>query len=51
MMNSLDVTMKVWPSQTSYIAARVWTIVPEQEDGIFEDLGFLVTDTEVIVFL
>jgi len=51
MMNGLDVTMQVWPTQTSYIATCIRTIVPEQKYSVFKDFGFLVTDAEVIVFL
>jgi len=51
MMHSPYVAVQVWPTQTSNITTGVGTVVPQQQDRVFEDLGILVADAEVIVFL
>lgn len=49
LMNCLDVTMKIWPTETCDVTLVIWTIVTQQEQRVFEDLLFLVLDAEVLV--
>jgi len=44
-----DVAMQVGPSQACDIAVLIWTIIPEEKNGVFEDDVFFVLDPKVCV--
>lgn len=48
-MFALYMAMQVRPPQTSHITILVRTIVPEQQDSVFEDFVLLILNTQVLV--
>lgn len=51
LMRAPNMAMQVRPAHARDIARRVRAVVPEQEEGIFEDLGLLVCDAQIVVLL
>lgn len=48
-MGRLDVTMQIGPAQPGEIARAVGTVVPQQEDGVADDLLVCVLDADAAV--
>lgn len=49
MVGAFDMAMKIRPAPARDVAAGVWTIVPQQQDGIIVYLLLLVPDSEHLV--
>lgn len=49
MMYALNVSMQVWPAQTSNITVSVRAIIPQQDKGIVSNAVVLVPDANVVI--
>lgn len=50
-MHALNVSGEIRPTKAGHVAAQIWAIVPQEEDGILKYFGFLVFDAQIIVRL